>query len=260
MSFFLKQYPLQHKIISSGNGDIYSTNTKINGREVVVKVAKWDKTYGQCPREIIHNMRLKYLPGINKMLDFHYSIEPLPMRLGTYYIVCERKPMDLNTYLEENELEEEQSRDILRNILHILYDMGTQTGLMYMDIKEENILIDPTTMDVELCDLDFCVPACNEWVKCGKEGTLSFMAPECLGGNCLPMKSVVWSIGILTHSVLLGYVPWDSYDEKMPLNSYGFESLSEIDRDFISFCLQPDTKDRPTLQELMRHSWMEKVI
>ena len=255
MSFFQNLYPLEQKIISSGNGDIYSTSTKVNGCEVIVKVAKWDKTQSQCPREIIHNLRLNTLPGINKMLDFHYSIEPVPNRFGTYYIVCERKPMDLYSYLEKKELDEKQCKVILHKILQILCEMGNRTGLMHMDIKEENVLIDPATMDVELCDVEFCVPSCIEWVKCDKEGTLSYMAPECLGGKCCPLKSIVWSFGILTYSVLIGDVPWECYKKGMHFKADMYENLSQNAKDFISFCLQPDTRTRPSLLDLVTHPW-----
>lgn len=261
MSYFLNRYPLRSKIISGGNGDIYSTPTRINDRELVVKIAKWDKTLSHVPREIVNNIRLQRLRGINKMLDFHYTCEPLPETLGTYYMVFERKPTDLFDFLVKHEPEENKCKDILRNILDILYNMQSRVGLIQMDLKEENILVDPHTMEIELCDMGFCVQTSQEWVECSNEGTMAYLAPECLKGKCYPMKSIVWTFGILTYSTLLGDVPWKSYKPGLSFESKSnFNLLSDDAKDFIKYCLEPDHTKRPTLHELCEHQWLKNTI
>ena len=62
------------------------------------------------------------------------------------------------------------------------------SGYTYMDISDRNILADPNTGEVLICDCDNCIPSVSK-LNPGIVGTPGFMAPEILMGECRPNRS-----------------------------------------------------------------------
>ncbi|WAR15165.1 hypothetical protein MAR_005270 [Mya arenaria] len=89
-------------------------------------------------------------------------------------------PMDLFTYVEKFDIPEPVVKDIMWQIILILCEMDSKCQLMHMDMKPENVLIDPDTIEVRLCDLEFCVPTDDECIslKSYEVSTPAYRAPE----------------------------------------------------------------------------------
>jgi len=97
-------------------------------------------------------------------------------------------------------------------------------------------------------------------------GSLAYMAPETLEGR-YNNKGDVWACGILAFVVLGGYTPFLGTDEevfeqlseggaKVEFESEPWESVSTQAQDFIRYLLNPDQKERPTVEEALSHPWL----
>jgi serine/threonine protein kinase len=99
------------------------------------------------------------------------------------------------------------------------------------------------------------------------------MAPELLIGHTESSAAIdVWSMGIILHGLVLGYLPFRS-SNKEELRKMIIEnkvrlapakgkdqpaSLSKSFRDLIQKMLEKDPAKRITLGEIMHHPWISK--
>ena len=83
-------------------------------------------------------------------------------------------------------------------------------GIYHLDLKEENILIDPYTFNIKL--IDFGITKTCPIEPGVIAGSIDFIAPEIILGfsnyDSLP-KHDVWSIGVAIYSSLTGQLPYN---------------------------------------------------
>ena len=242
----LKQSISVDNFIQKGStGKVYRARRDSDGKKLAVKVGTWSRSRSRYPPEILNLIRLRKcgVKGVNPILDYSISED------GTYQVVFERKPMDLFTYEDEYRPPEPVARDIIKQTLSHLCEMDEKAGLMHMDIKPENVLIDPATIEVSLCDVENCVKTDTEWVPCGYDiYTRDFSSPERDMGYCFPRKTSVWSVGVMAYYLLHGDVPSS--------NIVFSRSTSRAALYFIMQCLEPNPVLRPTAQQLLKSEWM----
>ena len=104
-------------------------------------------------------------------------------------------------------IDEEPTAIILAKICKAVQQL-VSGGIFHRDLKDENILIHPATLDIKLIDFG----CATEWQhkKCYTElsGTPEFMAPEALNNRRYHAEgATVWSIGVIVFILLHGYFP-----------------------------------------------------
>lgn len=90
-------------------------------------------------------------------------------------------------------------------------------------------------------------------------GTPAYCPPEMiLGYKYHHLPATVWSLGILLHDMVCGDVPFLTEDETL-LNSVSNADKKMTSECFglISKCLDIQPKDRPLLEDILRHPWMK---
>lgn len=156
-------------------------------------------------------------------------------------------------------------------LLGLLY-LHKERHMVHRDLKPSNILMNRKGV-FKLTDfgvsaqLEDTVEACKTFV-----GTVTYMSPERLEGKPYSYSSDVWSLGILIFECVSGKYPFQKEDGSKPVSSFwelltyinkslpdlpSDEYSSEI-RDFIGKCLNKDPKNRPSVQELLKHSFITK--
>ena len=95
-------------------------------------------------------------------------------------------------------------------------------------------------------------------------GTLDYLPPEMVSRSSYDRSVDVWSIGILTYEFLTGGPPFESdsnektFERIKNLKVNYPEYLSDQAIDFISHILKIKSAERPSLDMILLHPWLEK--
>lgn len=108
------------------------------------------------------------------------------------------------------------------------------------------------------------------WILCSSNtrticGTPNYIAPEVLfdTANGHSFEVDVWSVGVILYTLIVGQPPFQTKDVKtiyrrIKENRYEFPADREISKsaqDLIMSILNTDPEKRPTLDQIMTHSW-----
>ncbi|PWA84434.1 protein kinase-like domain-containing protein [Artemisia annua] len=145
-------------------------------------------------------------------------------------------------------------------------------NIVHCDIKCDNILVCENGVKIG----DF---GCAKWVENrGKNrgssvssvfsGTPAFMAPEVARGEEQGFEADVWAVGCVLIQMATGFNPWvDMGDPVSVLYKIGFSGdipefpkwLSPECKDFLDKCLKRDVKERWSVNELLRHPFVDNL-
>jgi calcium/calmodulin-dependent protein kinase I len=129
----------------------------------------------------------------------------------------------------------------------------------YQDLKPENLLYLTPDLDSSLVLADFGIAKMLETkdeVLTTMAGSFGYAAPEVMlkRGHGKPVD--IWSLGVITYTLLCGYSPFrsenlaDLIDEcqrgRPVFHERYWKEVSKDAKDFIGLMLQPDPADRPT--------------
>lgn len=96
-------------------------------------------------------------------------------------------------------------------------------------------------------------------------GTPNYIAPEILEGKQGHSFEVdIWSLGVIIYTLIIGKPPFETPDvkttyKKIRMNSYSFPDhvpISDPARNLITRILNLDPTKRPSLDEIMSHSFL----
>ncbi len=82
-----------------------------------------------------------------------------------------------------------------------------ENGVLHMDIKPTNIMIDRTGV-VKLCDFGMATLASAAGYGGARGGTVGYMPPEQIEGGVVDERSDIFSLAVVTWQALLGFCPF----------------------------------------------------
>ncbi|OAD71312.1 serine/threonine protein kinase, partial [Phycomyces blakesleeanus NRRL 1555(-)] len=198
----------------------------------------------------------------NSIIRFDSCFED---QTNVYLIVelCHNKATELMK--ARGRLTEPEVRYILIQILEACRYMH-ENRVIHRDIKLGNILLDKN-LDVKVGDFGLsALLLSTEDRKRTICGTPNYIAPEILfGKEGHDYKVDIWSIGVLTYTLLVGRHPFHQSElrdiyKKIRNNSheasYGFPSehpISDAAKDLIARLLVNDPKERLSVPEVLQH-------
>ena len=111
-------------------------------------------------------------------------------------------------------LSEEYALLIIRSVVTTCLKMF-ENGIFHRDIKDENILFNPSTLETLIIDFGCATPTSSREQRFRNfAGTPDYIAPEYYSTGIIDQeKSTVWSIGCLLYILLLGEQPFNSKDQ-----------------------------------------------
>jgi calcium/calmodulin-dependent protein kinase I len=137
------------------------------------------------------------------------------------------------------------------------------------DLKPENLLYVTPDPASSLVLADFGIAKTlddKQKMLTSMAGSFGYAAPEVMlkRGHSKPVD--LWSMGVITYTLLCGYSPWrseklDQLIDEMRQNKVTFherywKDVSRDAKDFILQLLQVDPAKRPTSSEALEHVWL----
>ena len=141
--------------------------------------------------------------------------------------------------------------------------------ITHRDLKLENILIsNKKNMIVKLSDFGLSTYINMNSFQKTFCGSIHYAAPEIISGNAYnPMKTDIWSIGVIIYALLIGKYPWkdncvnDTINDIINFNYriHDFELLDEEIKDLLSKIFVPEGF-RISINEIKNHPWIQPHI
>ncbi|EGE08925.1 STE/STE7 protein kinase [Trichophyton equinum CBS 127.97] len=281
--------PDNNTIINSNNNNIQNHNSDSNSPDITsnAKKSKSDLTNViMAMKEIRLELDEAKFTAIIMELDIlHRCISPFIIDFygaffqeGAVYICVE--------FMDGGSMEKVYAGGVPENILRKI-TLSTVMGLkclkdehniIHRDVKPTNILVN-TRGQIKICDFGVSGNLVASIAKTNI-GCQSYMAPERIaggghpgssGGGTYSVQSDIWSLGLTIVECAMGRYPYppETYNNifsqlnaivqgdppTLPDPGYSVEA-----KDFVASCLQKNPAARPTYANLIRHTWVEKLM
>jgi len=187
-----------------------------------------------------HFLELEYVSG-GLLFDLCVNIGPLGENTGRYF---------------------------MKQMLSALQHIHGQ-GVVHRDLKLDNILLDHN-MNIKIADFGFAT--CKNINKLDSfKGTKSYMAPEIKAGKVYDGRHAdIFSTGVILFTIVMGVFPFfealeSDYRYYLIQNGHtnkywqkvNGQHLSPELKDLMMKLFSVEGKDRPTLDQIQNHPWMQ---
>lgn len=172
---------------------------------------------------------------------------------------------------EKGKFTEKDASQTIRQVLEAV-DYLHQNDVVHRDLKPENLLYLTRAPDSDLVLADFGIAKhldSPDGVLKTMAGSFGYAAPEVMlkKGHSKPVD--MWSLGVITYTLLCGYSPFrseslaDLIDEtkhgRVVFHERYWKDVSQQAKDFILALLKPEPQDRATSAKALRDPWISGV-
>ncbi|RPB00899.1 Pkinase-domain-containing protein [Choiromyces venosus 120613-1] len=169
---------------------------------------------------------------------------------------------------EYGKFTEKDASQVVRQVLDAVNYLHNN-NIVHRDLKPENLLYLTPDANSSLVLADFGIAkmlVSSDEMLNTMAGSFGYAAPEVMLKKGHGKAVDMWSLGVITYTLLCGYSPFRS--ESLPdlidecskggviFHERYWKEVSKDAKLFISGLLQPRPEDRPTSQEALRHTWL----
>jgi PREDICTED: similar to CG14305-PA, isoform A len=269
-----KGYKVTDKISEGAFGKVYNAIRVKENEKCAVKVMDLEK----CSEKF----RMKFLPReLTVLMQARHAniiqIYDIFRANNRIYIFMELAPNGtIADYLKAHgPLTEKKAREWFTQIVEALHFLHQDLGIAHRDIKVENVLFGKD-FQCKLTDFGFartCFEGEAGYLKLSETycGTEPYYAPEIIQREPYnPFLTDVWAAGVVLFAILNNKFPFRFNDLKVMLKdqysrAYKWrqgveENTSKECKDLMSKMLEPDSKKRINLPQVLEHSWIKQKI
>ncbi|KAF5874297.1 putative calcium calmodulin-dependent protein kinase protein [Botrytis fragariae] len=169
---------------------------------------------------------------------------------------------------EQGRFTEKDASQTIRQVLEAV-DYLHDNNVVHRDLKPENLLYLTQDPHSDLVLADFGIAKMldtKDEVLTTMAGSFGYAAPEVMlkKGHGKPVD--MWSMGVITYTLLCGYSPFRSENlqdlieecsnARVIFHERYWKDVSDDAKDFIGHLLQPRADDRSTSKEALAHPWL----
>jgi len=206
--------------------------------------------------------RMKH-PHIVRFVDWFESRDK-------YYIVTQLATGGelFDRICERGRFTEKDASQTMRQVIEAV-DYLHDNNVVHRDLKPENLLYLTSDPNSDLVLADFGIAKMldsKDEVLTTMAGSFGYAAPEVMlkRGHGKPVD--MWSLGVITYTLLCGYSPFRSENlqdlieeccnSPVVFHDRYWKDVSEDAKDFIKVLLQKNANDRYTSKEALAHRWL----
>jgi len=250
----IASYIIEQEIDEATCGNVYTATNKKTGESVVVKVQK--KSLMDANQKERINLEYQVGQRLNHPNVINYLDQ---IEVGDHVVtVMERgNEGNLDSYTnKKGKLTEMEARTFFRQLVDAVSHCH-DNNCVHGDIKLSNIVLKEGVL--KLIDFSACKQLSEN--PLGKRatfcGTTQYVAPEVVTQNIYPGKMAdIWSLGVCLYVMVTGNYPFGSIADSISGKFTIPEGVSPDCVDLIRNILQVDTSHRFSLEQIMRHQWM----
>ena len=244
-------------LMKSANGTIWTGRVRKSGREIVVKqfpkktVCEYLRLDGRkCPSEVFYHFQ-------SYKLDPLVVVQPIEwFEDKTSYLIVMERPVgwiDLFEFVNKFGAQCESNARLIFHQLVVCVEKLHRGGVCHSDIKDENVMVNPRTLQIKLIDFGCARRVENLYARC--RGTPHYWPPEWFRTQTYrPEPLTVWSLGSVLYLLLVG--KWN-FENGGHLRDFKAElRLSKPAQYLLNSLLCPHDTSRISLKNIRRTSWV----
>lgn len=250
---FRERYSVRKLVSESSVNKIYLGVNRATHQEVIIK--KLVKCQESLNELVFTKAASKISPKY--CLPILYSEKTA----SSYVMVLPKFGVSLYDFMcnRQETLKVAEAQKIFKKVLKVLVKLQ-QYQIFHYDVKEENILIDPETLEIKLIDFGGAAQAMPERFT----GSFEFAAPEMFmkqrwKASGYESRCDVWSFGVSLYSAVCGVTPYEGIDEVFEAKfkqretfSVGGELPDDL-ADVLQATLVPDFRRRVSFRDLLEN-------
>ncbi|KAK3825553.1 MAG: kinase-like domain-containing protein [Benniella sp.] len=260
-----KNYDFSNDLGTGTYGTVKKAWSRSAKKDVAVKVIlkKTVKGHEDMVHKEIDVLKDLNHPNIVNFLDWFESRDK-------YYLV-----FDLATggelfdrICEQGRFTENNAATIMKEVIQAVEYLHSK-NVVHRDLKPENLLYENERPDSKLMLVDFGISKVmdsDDQVLTTMCGSYGYAAPEVLlrRGHGKPVD--MWSIGVITYTLLCGYAPFQAETDQQLVSEIArcnvvfheryWRDVSVEARDFIKCLLRASPEKRLTATEALQHKWI----
>eukprot|EP00053_Salpingoeca_punica_P002033 m.35904 g.35904 ORF g.35904 m.35904 type:complete len:432 (+) comp11350_c0_seq1:518-1813(+) len=257
------RYILGDTLGNGGYAKVKLAVDRASGRQVAVKIVhkrRVPQNYLEkfLPREISTMKTLNHA-NVTRLLEVYENSE------CTVLVLEYASRGDMLEYINKRgRLPEAEARAMLAQIVAGV-SYCHRKRVIHRDLKCENILLGEN-LEIKVSDFGFAtaVPARDSSLSHTHCGSFAYAAPEILAGEAYNgYQTDVWSMGIILYAMVCGHLPYNDNAPKVLLAQLQqpmefAPDLSQECQDLLKGMLHLQAQSRLTLEEVLRHPWMQQ--
>lgn len=231
------------------------TGIKVAIKAIPKESLKTEYAQSKVAREIsiLRKIKSQFVAKILEVFDSEKNV----------LIVLEYAGIDLLNFVKsKGKLSELEAKNIFIQIVKGAIDIH-KAGVLHRDFKLENILIDPLSHTIKICDFGVSREIDSQEIIFDQCGTPAYIAPEVIKGEGYSGFSVdVWSLGVVLYAMVCGKIPFaaSTLEDLHSLILSGCYSVPlEIPLNLTSLIhemMKVDTIERISMENILKHDWV----
>ena len=278
---FKHRYTMHECVGAGKTANVHRVVDRKTGTELACKVMQKERN---CPVMCFCPMHIKVREEVSalKTLDHPHIMKVVDVMETTSNIfiitdLCRGREL-FDNIAERGHFTEADAADVVRRLASALEYMHRR-GVAHRDLKPENVMFsdaDENMDSLKIIDFGFSRSFLSDDSREVKKsmntmlGSRGYVAPEVTSGHAYTQAVDLWSLGIVTYTLLCGYLPFRQDSEyfrrreppkfKLVFPRREWALVSTAAKDLCKRLLIEDPSRRFTAAQCLQHEWLQTPL